>query len=366
MEFLSSKLEAAIVVLVGLGTGWFAAGDNYGLLMEPKFRWVTLGGALAVFAMGTTGWSHIRRGGFVGPVSFLLLFAIVLVGKPFSENSASAIMTALRLPDARNVEDPSFPLKDIKELHADIEEESTALKGLAFSALGTVKHLAPLNGKGQVALMRSYMVCCAADALALGFRVDGDQIKGFKDSDWVVVRGTLVQLPEPLPVPPFRMGTATFSMVNGSYVIEPVEVVALSTTLPSLIGQLSAQSTARFAQALQATGLLKKLGEKGPFTVFAPINEAFDNSELDTIEESLASEEKAALRDWLSRHLIAGRYLERDLFEEKTLRTIHNRKLHVRVENGRLFLGNSKMLLTNIEARNGVMHIIYPGLEKRP
>lgn len=361
---LWSRLEAVILILIGLGAAWFAAGENYGLLMAPKFRWVTLGGASAVFAMGVMGWYPVRRTGFVGSGTFLLLLAIILIGRPFSENSAFAIMSALRLPDAKSVEDPNFPLKDIQELQAELEEDSSGMNGLAFSALGTVKRLPPPNENGEVALMRSYMVCCAADALALGFRVDGDAINAFKDSDWVVVRGTLAKLTEPDPVAAFRLGTATFSIVNGDYVIEPVEVVALSTTLPSLIDQLGSQNTAKFTQALQAAGLLKKLEEKGPFTVFAPINEAFDNIGPYTTEESLASEERAALRNWLSRHLIAGRYLERDLFEKKTLHTIDSRDLPVRVENGRLFLGNSRMLLTNIEARNGVIHIIYPSLAK--
>ena len=365
MGSLSSKLEAAILVLVGLGTAWFAISESYSLLMDLKFRWVTLGGALSVFAMGTTGWHHSRRNGFVGSAAFLLFIAIVLIGRPFSKDSASAITTGLRLPDAMRVENPNFPLKDVKELIAEIEENGAPGEGLAFSILGTVKHLPPPDGNGQVALMRSYMVCCAADALALGFRVNGDGIKAFKDSDWVVVRGTLAKLPEPLPVAPFRLGTATFSIINEGYVIEPVEVIALVTTLPSLIDQLSAQNTAKFTQALRAAGLLKNLEGKGPFTVFAPINEAFDGIQLGSIEEPLASQEKAALSNWLAQHLVTGRYLEQDLFKEDVLPTIDGRDLPIRAVNGRLFLGNSRMLLTNIEARNGVVHIIYPGLARK-
>ena len=361
-----SKMEAVILLLIGLGAGWFAVSENYGLLMQPKFRWLTLSGALVVFAMGTTSLGHVRKTGVAGSVAFLLLFSLVLAGRPFSESSASAVTTALRLPDAESVEDPDFPMRDIRDLLTAIEEKNPRLKEWVFSALGTVKHLPGDDGNAQVALMRTYMVCCAADAVGLGLRVEGDDIGAYKDSDWVVVRGRLARSADPVKVAPFRLGTATFAVVSEDYVIDPVAVVPLSATLPSLTDQLAAQSTARFTEALRASGLLSKLEEKGPFTVLAPINEALDGSDLDDPDGLLRSKQKSHLKSWVSGHIVPGRYLERDLYGEKVLQTIHDQDLHVRVENGRLLFGDSRILLSNIEARNGVIHIIYPALEKIP
>lgn len=358
LSSLMSGFEAILVILTGMSICWFAISDNYSLLMDPKFRLLTLAGALSVCGMGIAAVSHRRSAGPSGSLAIVVLAAIVLLGKPYSEDSASAVTTALRLPDAQNVEDPDFPMKDIRDLTAELEEEGDTVIGVPLSAMGTVKHLpSPSSGgAGQVALMRSYMVCCAADALALGFRVDGEDIAKLKDSDWVVVRGQLAKLPEPDPIPPFRLGTATFSVVNESYIIESTEVVPLTTTLPSLVEQLSAENTAIFRAALEETGLLKKLDRKGPFTVFAPINEAFGD----------ASEGELPQEEWLSSHLISGKYMEQDLFEEDSLNAINGREVPIRAVNGRLILGNSRMLLTNVEARNGVIHIIYPGLARTP
>jgi uncharacterized surface protein with fasciclin (FAS1) repeats len=348
-----------------LGAGWFAAVDNYALLMHPRFRWLTLAGAALVLAMGMTALFRARRGGFTGPVAFLLLLGIVLVGRPFSRNASSALM-APRVPDAQILEDPDFPLMEIMDLRAAVEEDRSSANGMAFSALGMIRRLPSPEADEQVALMRSYMACCAADALAFGFRMTGDDAKSLEDGDWVVVSGTLTQLSEPAPVSPFRMGTSTFSIVNEAFVVEPVRIVDYSATLPSLTDKLSSESITRFAEALRSAGLWKTLEGEGPFTVFAPMNEAFDDSAHGAFEEPLAPGDKMKLKNWLSRHIVAGRYLDRDLYDETTLRTIDDQDLHVHVVNGRLLLEDARLLFKNMVARNGVVHIIYPSLNEAP
>jgi len=355
---IASLLEAIVMIAVGLGVGWLALSENYSLLMQPKFRWLTVGGALAVLSMGVTGLFFPRKPGFAGPAAFLLLIGIVVIGRPFSEDSPASVTSALRLPDAENVEHPDFPMRDIRDLHMAMEEKDHDLNGLPLSAMGTVRSLPNPTGRRSVALMRSYMVCCAADAIAMGLRVPGEGIDRFQDGDWVVVRGRLTKLPEPSPVPPFRMGTATFSIVASDFIIEPAEIVPLVATLPSIVEQLSSQSTNRFMDALRSVDLLNELDKKGPFTVFAPVNEAYSESGTASV---LQKGEDRIIQ--LSRHIVPGKFLERDLYEESVLRPIDGEPIAIQVDNGRLYLDSSRILLSNIEARNGVIHIIYPSLK---
>jgi uncharacterized surface protein with fasciclin (FAS1) repeats len=359
----TGSLEATLLILVGLIAGWFASGEDYSLLMNPRFRWLTLFGALVVFAMGATAFIRSRRAGLGGLAAFLLLGGIVLLGKPLSENSASSLITPKRLSGAQMIEDKNFPSMDMRDIQAAVEEQGRATDGMAFSALGKIHHIPTRDGKKQVVLMRSYMVCCVADAYAVGFRLTGNGLEALKGGEWMVVSGRVAALPETDPVLPFRMGTATFPTVNDQYVIEAAKIVPYTATLPTLLERLSSESTAGFARALQSTGLWEMLKDDGPFTVFAPINEAFDNSAQGSIKVAGADQNRTELKAWLSRHIVSGRYTTPDLFDQSTLKTIHGRPLHIRLDNGRLFLENSRLLFKNIIARNGVVHIIYPALK---
>jgi uncharacterized surface protein with fasciclin (FAS1) repeats len=231
------------------------------------------------------------------------------------------------------------------------------LDGLAFSAVGTIKHLKRPGGQTQAALMRSYMACCAADALALGFRLTGDTETSHQEGDWIVVSGTLSRLPEPDPIASFRMGTATFATIQEDYVIELTRIVDYTTTLPSVIEQLTAESTAQFAQALQVTDLWEALEGDGPFTVFAPMNQAFEQ-----IDPNLLSE-RGPPRAWLANHIVSGRYVHGDLYDVASLQTIHGQDIQIRVENGQLSVQGARVVFKNKVARNGVVHIIYPCLD---
>jgi uncharacterized surface protein with fasciclin (FAS1) repeats len=237
---------------------------------------------------------------------------------------------------------------------------------MAFSVLGTVHHVTKRDGERHTVLMRSYMVCCVADAYAIGFRLAGNGAAELKAGEWMVVSGTLMELPEPAPVHLSRLGTATFPVVNDKYAIEPAKILAYADTLPTLYDRLSSQNVSDFVQALQSADLWKTLDGKGPFTVFAPVNGAFDNRARGGdggAETILHPEARAGLRDQLLWHIVSGRYTTKTLFESPVLQTVHHQALYARVDNGRLFLEDSKFLFKDMIARNGVVHFIYPALK---
>jgi uncharacterized surface protein with fasciclin (FAS1) repeats len=333
--------------------------------MNADFRWLTLLGAVLVLGMGLAGAVRGRRADFKDVGAFALLFAIVMVGRPFVPGSATSSLAPPDVPEVLTLEDPNFPLSELRDLR-DVVTADGGADRLPVTVLGMVKRLPRPEGSLQTAVMKSYMVCCAADALGIGFRVAGQRVEGFEDGEWVIVRGYVVPLAEPSPVKPFRVGTSTFVMVDGEYVIEPstVEPYEAVAYMPLLADRLSSESTSLFRTALEAAGLLEVLRGTGPFTVFAPIDAALEGSEDDLMQPSDAPGRNAELRDWLSRHIVHGRYTKEDLLQLDGLRTIHGRELPVHVQNGKPMPGNVRIVFGNQQARNGVVHLIHPALER--
>ena len=109
--------------------------------------------------------------------------------------------------------------------------------------------------------------------------------------------------------------------------------------------------------ALQAAGLVGVLQGEGPFTVFAPSNEAFDalGAELDVL---LAPSGRDALVALLTYHLAPGRVVSADVSAGE-LATVHGDELRLSVEDdGTVRVGDARLLATDVPASNGVIHVI--------
>ena len=362
--FILSRVESLVLVITGLSAGWLAMSENYTLLMDATFRLVTLGGAIAVSVMGLTGLVNTRKTGLSGFLSFALFFAIVLIGRPFASDSPSAVMTGIKAPESGVVKSSDFPEIDMAELDRQLKSEFFGELGVAASVLGKVMSIAHSDRQGQWILMRSYMVCCVADAVSVGFRVAGKKPADHKEGDWVVVRGYVKKLPKSMLSPNIRLGIAMFSQINEKYMIDPVQVVSLTSTFPSLSEKLDSGFSAKFYQALKVAGLLEKIDSKGPFTIFAPHQQAFDKIDFDPFDRSLSTQEHGAINRWLTKHIVIGSYSRSQLFDQESLQTIGGQRIAIRAENGRLKLEDSRVLLSEITANNGVIHLIYPALKR--
>lgn len=112
------------------------------------------------------------------------------------------------------------------------------------------------------------------------------------------------------------------------------------------------------AAALQAAGLVDALKGKGPFTVFAPSDEAFAKLPKGTLEELLKPENKARLQSILKYHVISGEVLAKDV---KTMpaATLDGQRIDIVVKDGKVTLDkNVNVVSTDIIATNGVIHVI--------
>lgn len=109
--------------------------------------------------------------------------------------------------------------------------------------------------------------------------------------------------------------------------------------------------------ALQAAGLVETLSAEGPFTVFAPTNEAFAKLPAGTVESLLA--DIPALTKVLTYHVVAGKVLAADVVTMTSAPTVQGQEVKIAVVDGSVKLNEtSTVTATDIEASNGVIHVI--------
>jgi uncharacterized surface protein with fasciclin (FAS1) repeats len=111
--------------------------------------------------------------------------------------------------------------------------------------------------------------------------------------------------------------------------------------------------------AVQAAGLVETLSSAGPFTVFAPINDAFAKLPAGTVETLLKPENKETLTSILTYHVIAGRTLKADKVVKRTsIKTAQGGIVRIVVKDGKVMINNANIITTDIVASNGVIHVI--------
>lgn len=136
--------------------------------------------------------------------------------------------------------------------------------------------------------------------------------------------------PEPTPVPPM-----------------PKDIVDTA---------VGAGNFKTLAAALQAAGLIEALKGAGPFTVFAPTDEAFAKLPAGTVEGLL--KDPKALGDILKYHVVAGKVMAADVVKLTEAETLLGKKVAIKVEGGKVMVNDANVVTTDIAASNGVIHVI--------
>lgn len=110
------------------------------------------------------------------------------------------------------------------------------------------------------------------------------------------------------------------------------------------------------AAALQAAGLVATLQGPGPFTVFAPTDAAFAKLPAGTVEALL--KDKAKLTAILTCHVVAGRVEAKDVVKLTSATTVNGAPVTVKVVNGKVLINNATVTAADVQASNGVIHVI--------
>jgi len=121
---------------------------------------------------------------------------------------------------------------------------------------------------------------------------------------------------------------------------------------------VAAGSFKTLTATLQAAGLVDTLKSKGPFTVFAPTDEAFAKLPAGTVDDLLKPENKAKLIAILTYHVVPGEVLASQVTKMNSAKTVNGESLTIKVEGGTVMVDNAKVIKTDILCSNGVIHVI--------
>ncbi|HMN49508.1 MAG TPA: fasciclin domain-containing protein [Ignavibacteriaceae bacterium] len=110
------------------------------------------------------------------------------------------------------------------------------------------------------------------------------------------------------------------------------------------------------AAALTEAGLIETLKSKGPFTVFAPTDEAFAKLPKGTLEGLL--KDKEALKKILLYHVVSGNVMSTDVVKLTEAKTVEGSKVKISVKDGKVMINDAKIIKADIKASNGVIHVI--------
>ena len=110
--------------------------------------------------------------------------------------------------------------------------------------------------------------------------------------------------------------------------------------------------------AVKAAGLVETLQSEGPFTVFAPTDDAFAQLPDGTLESLLKPENKDQLVAILTYHVVPGNVTASEVVNLESAMTAQGSDVHIRVEDGTVMINDAKVVTTDIEAENGVIHVI--------
>ncbi|WP_251046943.1 fasciclin domain-containing protein [Hymenobacter sp. ISL-91] len=112
------------------------------------------------------------------------------------------------------------------------------------------------------------------------------------------------------------------------------------------------------AAALKASGLADKATSGGPFTVFAPTNEAFDALPAGALDDLLKPENKEKLAGILTYHVVPGSVMAADLTDGQEITTVDGKKLKVSVSGGTVMINGATVVKADVKSSNGVTHVI--------
>jgi uncharacterized surface protein with fasciclin (FAS1) repeats len=120
---------------------------------------------------------------------------------------------------------------------------------------------------------------------------------------------------------------------------------------------VAAGSFKTLAAALSAAGLVDTLKGAGPFTVFAPTDEAFAKLPAGTVEDLLKPENKEKLIAILTYHVVPGRVMAKDV-RTGDAKTVNGKPLKLNVTAGKVMVNEAQVVSADVAASNGVIHVI--------
>lgn len=150
-------------------------------------------------------------------------------------------------------------------------------------------------------------------------------------------------------------------MISKMFLTIGAAAVLMISTVASAADIVDTAVAAHFntlAAALKAADLIDTLKGPGPFTVFAPTDEAFAKLPAGALDDLLKPENKAKLQTLLRYHVVSGKVMAADVVKLKSAKTVEGQNVAVKSMNGTVMINGATVTKTDIAASNGVIHVI--------
>ena len=221
----------------------------------------------------------------------------------------------------------------------------------AFAKLpaGTVETLLKPENKGTLAGILTYHV--------VGGKVLAKQVVGLKGAKTVNGQRVDIKVADStVMIDGAKVVTTDIECDNGVIHIIDSVILPADKNIPE-VATAAGKFTTLLA-AVKAAGLVETLVGKGPFTVFAPTDEAFGKLPVGTVDDLLKPENKQKLVDILTYHVVPGRVYSEDAVAAKSAKTVQGASISVSVGSDGAKINSSKLVMTDLDASNGVIHVI--------
>ena len=110
--------------------------------------------------------------------------------------------------------------------------------------------------------------------------------------------------------------------------------------------------------AVKAADLVETLSGTGPFTVFAPVDAAFDALPAGTVDTLVQPENKEQLTGILTYHVVAGKVMSSDLTDGMKATTVNGQELTIHLTDGKVMVNGAEVIIADVDTDNGVVHAV--------
>ena len=232
----------------------------------------------------------------------------------------------------------------------------------AFAKLpqATIEALLKPENKDQLVGILTYHVVAG--------RVPAKQVVGLQGAKTVNGQRVDISTNEGVKVDNANVTVTDVECSNGIIHVIDAVILPASDPIPSVAARAGQFKT--LLAAAQAAGLAETLAGEGPFTVFAPTDEAFSKLPEGTVQSLLEPGNKEKLVEILKYHVVAGRVYSEDALAAREAETLQGSKVTVAINGNAAQVNGAKLLKTDVDAMNGVIHVIDsvllpPQIEKR-
>lgn len=241
MRRIGGIIEGLILLVIGAYAGLLVVYGEYWRYLNPRFKWLTGLTAAMMILIGIVAIVKTnKRGNYFRIGIFLIFLGIIFWGssgrlvsqkadtKVLSESPADMMSRDENLVEKKSrltMNGLEYIKINLGELYSLCEKPKPDKISGRYVLRGIVKRTKQMDRLGQFALLRSAIVCCLADSVGVGFRVQYDRLKELEDGQWVEVYGTLRGLSQKLPTPRLRVKEIRLTVLCGSHILVPARIV---------------------------------------------------------------------------------------------------------------------------------------------